>query len=218
MPYLHLPVQSGSDRILAAMNRRHTARRLSARSIERIRAARPDIALSTDFIVGFPGETRRRLRARRSSWSREVGFAQAYSFKYSPRPGTPAAEHGRPGARGGEGRAAGAPAGAARDASRQAFNQRCVGQRSAVLFEQPGRHPGQLVGRVALSAGGACSRPTALHRRDRDGCELRGAGANSLLGRIGRAERRSRPDAGRQAFVLVLRAEIRSDRHLGGRH
>ncbi len=89
MPFLHLPVQSGSDRILAAMNRRHTAddyRRL----IDRLRAARPDLALSSDFIVGHPGETAADFEAT-MQLIRDVGFAQAFSFKYSPRPGTPAA-------------------------------------------------------------------------------------------------------------------------------
>ncbi len=93
MPFLHLPVQSGSDRMLAAMNRRHTAddyRRL----VERLRAARPDLALSSDFIVGHPGETEADFEAT-LALVREVGFAQAFSFKYSPRPGTPAA--GAPG-------------------------------------------------------------------------------------------------------------------------
>ena len=97
MPQLHLPVQSGSDRILEAMNRRHTAPTICA-SIERLRAARPDIAFSSDFIVGFPGESEDdfgdtlRLVA-------EVGYASAYSFKYSPRPGTPAADDGAVAAR-----------------------------------------------------------------------------------------------------------------------
>ena len=90
MPYLHLPVQSGSDRILHAMNRKHDAETY-LRLIDRIRAARPDIALSSDFIVGFPGETEEDFEAT-LSLVREVGFAQAYSFKYSARPGTPAAE------------------------------------------------------------------------------------------------------------------------------
>jgi tRNA-2-methylthio-N6-dimethylallyladenosine synthase len=93
MPFLHLPVQSGSDRILAAMNRRHTAddyRRL----VDRLRAARPDLALSSDFIAGHPGETPADFAAT-MQLIRDVGFAQAYSFKYSPRPGTPAA--GAPG-------------------------------------------------------------------------------------------------------------------------
>ena len=90
MPYLHLPVQSGSDRILAAMNRRHTRADYLA-AIARMRAAQPAIAFSSDFIVGFPGETEDDFRATLSLVD-EVGFASAFSFKYSPRPGTPAAE------------------------------------------------------------------------------------------------------------------------------
>ena len=92
MPFLHLPVQSGSDRVLKAMNRKHTAESY-LRLIERIRAARPDMALSGDFIVGFPGETEADFRAT-LALVEAVGYAQAYSFAYSPRPGTPAA--GRP--------------------------------------------------------------------------------------------------------------------------
>ncbi len=100
MPFLHLPFQSGADRILAAMNRKHTGAEYLA-LVDRIRAARPDIALSTDVIVGFPGETDAEFEATLAMMER-VRFAQAYSFKYSPRPGTPAA---RPGAapRGGQG-------------------------------------------------------------------------------------------------------------------
>ncbi|MFU7529217.1 tRNA (N6-isopentenyl adenosine(37)-C2)-methylthiotransferase MiaB [Qipengyuania sp. ASV99] len=89
MPYLHLPVQSGSDRVLKAMNRQHTTAGY-LRLLEQMRAARPDIALSGDFIVGFPGETEAEFEATLSLVD-EVGYAQAYSFKYSPRPGTPAA-------------------------------------------------------------------------------------------------------------------------------
>ena len=89
MPFLHLPVQSGSDRVLAAMNRRHTAADY-LRLVERLRAARPDMALSSDFIVGHPGETEADF-ADTLALVRAVGFAQAFSFKYSPRPGTPAA-------------------------------------------------------------------------------------------------------------------------------
>ena len=89
MPFLHLPVQSGSDRVLAAMNRRHAAADY-LRLVEKLRAARPDLALSSDFIVGHPGETEADFQAT-LALVREVGFAQAFSFKYSPRPGTPAA-------------------------------------------------------------------------------------------------------------------------------
>ena len=98
MPFLHLPVQSGSDRVLKAMNRRHTAEGYLA-LIDRIRAARPDMALSGDFIVGFPGETEADFQAT-LDLAAAVGYAQAYSFVYSPRPGTPAA--GRAGSRRGD--------------------------------------------------------------------------------------------------------------------
>ena len=145
MPFLHLPVQSGSDRMLAAMNRRHTAddyRRL----VDRLRDARPDLALSSDFIVGHPGETDAD-HAATMALVREVGFATAFSFKYSPRPGTPAA--GAPGqvaepvkdARLQELQAA------LRD-SQAAFNADSVGRTVPVLVTGPGRRPGQLGGRT----------------------------------------------------------------------
>jgi len=144
MPFLHLPVQSGSDGVLAAMNRRHTAdgyRRL----VDRLRAARPDLGLSSDFIVGFPGETdadfEETLRL-----VREIGFIQAYSFKYSPRPGTPAAALANP-----------VPA-AVKEARLAAlqdllnaqqldFNRGCVGRVLPVLVDRPGKHAGQMLGR-----------------------------------------------------------------------
>ncbi len=144
MPFLHLPVQSGSDRILAAMNRRHTAADF-LRIIDTLRATRPDIALSSDFIVGHPGETEADFEAT-LDLIRQVGFAQAFSFKYSPRPGTPAA---------------GAPlqiAEAEKDrrlyalqdllrAQQAAFNASCVGLTIPVLITGQGRHPGQIAGR-----------------------------------------------------------------------
>ena len=144
MPYLHLPIQSGSDRMLKAMNRRHTAADY-LRLIERIRAARPDIAMSGDFIVGFPGETDADFEATMEI-VRAVGYAQAYSFKYSPRPGTPAA--------GDELQVEEA----VKDARLQklqaliteqqtAFAQGLVGREVSLLIEKPGRHPGQVVGR-----------------------------------------------------------------------
>ncbi|MFN6941254.1 MAG: MiaB/RimO family radical SAM methylthiotransferase, partial [Parvibaculum sp.] len=144
MPYLHLPVQSGSDRILDAMNRRHDAETY-LRLIERIRAARPDIALSSDFIVGFPGETEEDFEAT-LSLVREVGFAQAYSFKYSPRPGTPAAEQ--------EDQLA-EDVKSERLARLQdllgeqqiAFNRACAGRVMPVLFDRRGKGERQLVGR-----------------------------------------------------------------------
>jgi tRNA-2-methylthio-N6-dimethylallyladenosine synthase len=145
MPFLHLPVQSGADAVLEAMNRRHTADDFR-RIVDRLRAARPDLALSSDFIVGFPGETEHDFAAT-LALVEEIGFAQAFSFKYSSRPGTPAA-----GMRG-----------QVRDAIKterlaqlqallgeqaRAFNQATVGRVLPVLLERPGRHPGQQVGRT----------------------------------------------------------------------
>jgi tRNA-2-methylthio-N6-dimethylallyladenosine synthase len=144
MPQLHLPVQSGSDRILAAMNRRHT-RADYLRAIGRFRAARPDMAFSADFIVGFPGESEEDFRATLALLG-EVGFAGAFSFKYSPRPGTPAAEMAEqvPDPIKGERLAR---LQAAIDGRQADFNAHCVGLKLDVLFERPGRHAGQLVGR-----------------------------------------------------------------------
>jgi tRNA-2-methylthio-N6-dimethylallyladenosine synthase len=144
MPFLHLPVQSGSDRVLAAMHRRHTAGQYR-HIVERLRRARPDLALSSDFIVGFPGESEADFRATLDLVG-DVGFAQAFSFKYSPRPGTPAASAADQ---------IPEPVKAERLAALQAllqqrqraFNQSCVGRVLPVLFEKPGRHEGQLVGR-----------------------------------------------------------------------
>ncbi|MBM3535465.1 MAG: tRNA (N6-isopentenyl adenosine(37)-C2)-methylthiotransferase MiaB [Alphaproteobacteria bacterium] len=145
MPFLHLPVQSGSDRILAAMNRRHTAADY-LRSIDRLRRARPDIALSSDFIVGFPGETEAEFAATLDLAER-VGFAQAYSFKYSPRPGTPAASM--------EDRVSEEEKAERLERLREvlerhrlAFNRRSVGRTVDVLVERSGRKPGQLIGRT----------------------------------------------------------------------
>ena len=144
MPYLHLPVQAGSDRILAAMNRRHSADDYR-RAVERLRRARPDIALSSDFIVGFPGEDDRDF-AETLRLVTDVGFAQAYSFKYSARPGTPAAKLPDQ---------VPEPVKAERlaqlqsllDAQQAAFNQASVGRRLEVLLERRGRAASQLVGR-----------------------------------------------------------------------
>src|SRR5437660_990378 len=144
MPCLHLPVQSGSDRILVAMKRRHTRAHYIG-IVERLRAARPDLALTSDFIVGFPGETEEDFRETVTLADR-IGFAGAYSFKYSPRPGTPAA-----------GMADQVPdeikverlarLQAAIDRHQANFNARTLGTTFSVLLERPGRHPGQLVGR-----------------------------------------------------------------------
>ncbi|NLR37733.1 tRNA (N6-isopentenyl adenosine(37)-C2)-methylthiotransferase MiaB [Novosphingobium sp. ERW19] len=144
MPFLHLPVQAGSDRVLKAMNRSHTADSY-LKLLDRIRAARPDIALSGDFIVGFPGETDAEFEATLRLVD-AVGYAQAFSFKYSPRPGTPAAtmpDH--------------VPAPvmderlqrlqAALNRDQLAFNQASLGKTCQVLVERRGKHPGQWLGK-----------------------------------------------------------------------
>ncbi|MGE0651618.1 MAG: tRNA (N6-isopentenyl adenosine(37)-C2)-methylthiotransferase MiaB [Alphaproteobacteria bacterium] len=143
-PYLHLPVQSGSDRILAAMNRRHSVAEY-LRIVDRLRAARPDIALSSDFIVGFPGEAEKDFEAT-LDLARTVAPAAAFSFAYSARPGTPAAESADQIPEGEKSerlqRLQDVLAGSAR-----AFNAACVGRCLDVLFDKPGRHPGQAGGR-----------------------------------------------------------------------
>ncbi|MGA7711033.1 MAG: tRNA (N6-isopentenyl adenosine(37)-C2)-methylthiotransferase MiaB [Rhizomicrobium sp.] len=144
MPYLHLPIQSGSDDVLEAMNRQHTAT-YYLKLVERIRAARPDMALSSDFIVGFPGESDKDFDAT-MALVREVEYAQAFSFKYSMRPGTPAAAAKRQ------------IPDDVKDARLQAlqallgeqqdkFNAACAGKVFSVLFEKPGTKVGQIVGR-----------------------------------------------------------------------
>ena len=144
MPFLHLPVQAGSDRVLRAMNRSHT-RDSYLRLIDRIRAARPDIALSGDFIVGFPGETEAEF-AETLSLVDQVGYAQAFSFKYSPRPGTPAATlDGQVEAAAMDDRLQQLQAALNRDQHR--FNQGTVGRTCTVLVERQGRLPGQMLGK-----------------------------------------------------------------------
>jgi tRNA-2-methylthio-N6-dimethylallyladenosine synthase len=144
MPYLHLPVQSGSDRILKAMNRKHTTEDYIT-LIERIRFARADIALSGDFIVGFPGETDADFEAT-MALVEQVRYAQSYSFKYSTRPGTPGADLDNQ---------VNEDVKSERLERLQSlllkqqaeFNQSCVGKVTTVLLEKPGRMPGQLIGR-----------------------------------------------------------------------
>ncbi|MBX9814572.1 MAG: tRNA (N6-isopentenyl adenosine(37)-C2)-methylthiotransferase MiaB, partial [Sphingomonas sp.] len=144
MPFLHLPVQSGSDRVLKAMNRSHSAGGY-LRLLERIRAARPDIALSGDFIVGFPGETEAEFLETLALVD-AVGYAQAFSFKYSPRPGTPAAEMAEQVApEVMDDRLQRLQAALNRDQA--AFNAASVGRRCAVLIEREGKKPGQKLGK-----------------------------------------------------------------------
>jgi len=144
MPQLHLPVQSGADRILAAMNRRHT-RADYLDIVERLRQARRDLALTSDFIVGFPGESEADFDETLSLVD-EVGYSGAFSFKYSPRPGTPGADMDDQVAEEVKsGRLARLQD--AIDKKQTAFNRNCAGRTFAVLFERDGRHPGQIVGR-----------------------------------------------------------------------
>jgi len=146
MPFVHLPVQSGSDRILAAMNRRHTTDDYR-RVIDRFRAARQDIAFSSDFIVGFPGEREEDFAATLALVT-QIGYAGAYSFKYSPRPGTPAADMRETVS------AAEMDERLVRlqeliDSQQSAFNRAAIGSTVDVLFERSARKPGQIVGRTA---------------------------------------------------------------------
>lgn len=180
MPYLHLPFQAGSNRILAAMNRKHDTDDYR-RIVDRLRAARPDIALSTDIIVGFPGEADREFQET-MTLVRDVGFAEAYSFKFSPRPGTPASTMTDQ-----------VPEDV-KDARLQElqallrvqktdFNMSCVGSRMPVLFEKPGRLADQMVGRSPYL------QPVhAFVSDDAVGevleVEIKGAGPNSLEGKI----------------------------------
>ncbi len=179
-PYLHLPVQSGSDRVLASMNRRHRVADY-INVVDRVRAVRPDIALSSDFIVGYPGETDAEFQAT-LDLVREVGFASSYAFKYSARPGTPAAEMAGQVDEPVKAERLGALQ-ALLEEQRQAFNRACVGRRLAVLFEKPGRHEGQIIGRSpymqAVFAEGPASRIGEIAE-----VEIVGLSANSLRGRI----------------------------------
>jgi tRNA-2-methylthio-N6-dimethylallyladenosine synthase len=178
MPFLHLPVQSGSDRILAAMNRRHSAGDY-LRLVEKLRAARADLAMSSDFIVGHPGETRQDFEAT-LALIRAVGFSQAFSFKYSPRPGTPAS---------------GAPDQVPEEekdrrlyelqdllrAQQADFNRRCVGLTLPVLVTSAGRHPGQVAGRSPYLQPVHLTGPASLIGQEIPVC-IEAAHTNSLSG------------------------------------
>ncbi len=179
MPFLHLPVQSGNDRVLKAMNRSHTvASYLDV--LDRVRAVRPDIALSGDFIVGFPGESDAEFEDTLRLVER-VGYAQCFSFKYSPRPGTPAATM--------DGQVPTAVMDerlqrlqAALNASQLAFNQASVGKRCTVLVERKGRHEGQWLGKSPWLQSVHFTGAAAIG--DLVEVELVEAGPNSLAGRL----------------------------------
>ena len=180
MPFLHLPVQSGSDTMLEAMNRGHKAddyRRL----VDRLRRVRPDLALSSDFIVGFPGESDADFAAT-LELIRDIGFASAYSFKYSPRPGTPAAslETQVPEAVK-DGRLQALQA-LLRD-QQDAFNRQAVGLVLPVLFEKPGRHGGQIVGRTPYLHAVHLDAPASWIGTVRD-VRIAGLASNSLAGAL----------------------------------
>jgi tRNA-2-methylthio-N6-dimethylallyladenosine synthase len=180
MPYLHLPVQSGSDRILKAMNRRHTAADY-LKLIERIRAARPDLALSGDFIVGFPGETDEDFEATLAI-IRGAGYASAFSFKYSPRPGTPGAQLGDQVSEAVKTERL-ARLQALVIEQQQAFNRSCVGRVLPVLLERKGRMTGQLGGRSPYLQAVHLDAPAELFGTIQP-VLITGLGNNSLAGKI----------------------------------
>ena len=179
MPYLHLPVQSGSDRVLKAMNRSHTADSY-LRLLDRFRAVRPDIALSGDFIVGFPGETDAEFEDTLKLVD-AVGYAAAFSFKYSPRPGTPAAEmDGMIAADVMDERLQRLQAAINRD--QLAFNRASVGKTCRVLVERKGKHPGQWLGKSPWLQSVHFTGEAAIG--DLVEVELVEAGPNSLSGKL----------------------------------
>jgi tRNA-2-methylthio-N6-dimethylallyladenosine synthase len=177
MPYLHLPVQSGSDRVLKAMNRKHTATEYLA-LVERIRAARPDILLTSDFIVGFPGETEADHQATLDLVA-AAGFGAAFSFRYSARPGTPAAERTSVPGEVADARLQELQALITRQ--QQAAQAAMVGREVGVLYEKPGRMPGQMVGKsdhlMAVHVEDATGRVGELVR-----VRIAASSANSLAG------------------------------------
>ncbi len=180
MPFLHLPVQSGSDSILRSMNRKHSADDY-LRIVDRLRTARPDMALSSDFIVGFPGEREADFAATLRLVNR-VGYAQAYSFKYSPRPGTPASAQ-----------ASQVPEAEKTDrlealqqllnAQQLAFNRSCRGRVMPVLFDRAGKRPGQVLGRTPFMQVAHAEGPPRLLGQIVDLAVDEGH-ANSVAGRI----------------------------------
>jgi len=192
MPFLHLPVQSGSDRILHAMNRGHTGDAYR-RIVDRLRAANPDLAMASDFIVGFPGESDADHAATLRLIA-DVGFAHAYSFKYSPRPGTPASSLGEqvPEATK-NARIAGVQQ--LLGAQQMAFNHATVGRTLPVLLERRGKKPGQLAGRSPYMQSVHVAAPERLLGRIVD-VTITEAHPNSLRGRVATAIWESGPEVG----------------------
>ena len=192
MPQLHLPVQSGSDRMLVAMNRRHT-RAEYLNLIARLRAARPDMALTSDFIVGFPDETEEDFRDTLHIVD-EVGFAGAFSFKYSPRPGTPAADRRDQIADEVKTERL-ARLQYCIDRHQRAFNRNCIGRSLEVLLEKPGRNPGQLVGRSPYLQPVQVMAPSSLIGEIAT-AQITDVGSNSLFGALHSMEARAPALAG----------------------
>jgi tRNA-2-methylthio-N6-dimethylallyladenosine synthase len=180
MPYLHLPVQSGSDRVLAAMNRRHS-RADYLRLVDRIRTTRPDIALAGDFIVGFPGETDADFAATLSIVE-DAGYVGAFTFKYSPRPGTPAADFADQVPETVKDERLGRLQALIAD-RQQAFMRAQIGTVAEVLFERRGRLTGQIVGRspwlMPVHVDAPASMIGTIGR-----VTLTSAGTNSLFGAL----------------------------------
>lgn len=191
MPYLHLPVQSGSDRVLKAMNRGHTAETY-LKLVERIRAARPDIAISGDFIVGFPGETDADFEAT-LQLVEAVGYASAFSFKYSSRPGTPAAAMARHVDEAVKTERL-ARLQALLEAQTKAFNASLVSRRVPVLFERVGRYDGQLIGRSPYLQAVWAEAPASLLGEIVE-VDITAQGPNSLSGVLATAPARPLAEA-----------------------
>ena len=179
MPFLHLPVQSGSDKILAAMNRKHKADDFR-RIVARLREVRPDMAFTSDFIIGHPGETDADFAAT-MALVRETGFALAYSFKYSPRPGTPAAGLQQLDEAVKDARLYELQAELRRQ--QDAFNAATVGLTTPVLFTGLGRHAGQIAGRSLYAQPVVVEAPAPLTGEVRM-VTITHANPNSLLGRL----------------------------------
>ena len=185
MPFLHLPVQSGADRVLAAMNRRHRAADYR-RVVDRLRQARPDIALSSDFIVGFPGEDDADFAAT-LALIEAVGYAQAYSFKYSIRSGTPAATLPDQVPEAVKAARLERLQALLRD-QQAAFNRAAVGRTLPVLLERAGRHDGQLAGRSPYAQAVDVAAPEGLLGSVVP-IAILAARPNSLAGRLAAADR-----------------------------
>jgi tRNA-2-methylthio-N6-dimethylallyladenosine synthase len=206
MPYLHLPVQAGSDNVLKAMHRKHR-RKTYLEIIARLRDARPDIALSSDFIVGFPGETNADFEAT-LALIREVAFASAFSFKYSPRPGTPGADLPDQ---------VDDPVKRARlaqlqellESQRQAFNRNLIGKTLPVLFEKKGRRPGQIAGRSPYLQAVQVMAPDHLIGEIAL-VEVTAVGANSLFGTLVPSETEPNTGFAKRASDRVVSGEIKA--------